>query len=258
MTLVRLETGGTLAEIVLDRPRQLNAMTPELVAELIDRIDEAEQAGARTLLFRAEGRAFSAGRDIAGAQPGVEDGGQVLADVFNPMVRRVADLAVPTVAAVQGACLGTGLGLALACDVVFAAHDAKIGSPFAQIGAVLDSGAHAAFVARIGPHRTLELVYSGRLLSGREAAEWGLVNRSVEGAELLEQTRAFARAVASGPTAAFAESKRIVHRLTSGGLSLSEVLGAEAAAQSRASRTNDYVEGFTAFLEKRTPTFHGR
>ena len=64
--------------------------------------------------------------------------------------------------------------------------------------------------------------------------------------------------MASGPTAAFAESKRIVHRLTSGGLSLSEVLGAEAAAQSRASRTNDYVEGFTAFLEKRTPTFHGR
>jgi enoyl-CoA hydratase/carnithine racemase len=258
MTLVRLDVEGTLGEIVLDRPRQLNAMTPELVSELLDRIAEAERAGLRALLFRAEGRAFSAGRDIAGAQPGVEDGGQVLADVFNPMVRRVADLEVPTCAAVQGACLGTGLGLALACDVVFAAHDAKIGSPFAQIGAVLDSGAHAGFVSRIGPHRTLELVYSGRLLSGREAAEWGLVNRSVDGGDLLSETRAFARAVAGGPTAAFVESKRIVRRLTDDTLSLTDVLDAEAAAQSRASRTSDYVEGFTAFLDKRTPTFHGR
>lgn len=258
MTLVRLDVAGALGEIVLDRPRQLNAMTPEMVGELLARIADAERAGVRALLFRAEGRAFSAGRDIAGAQPGVEDGGQVLADVFNPMVRRVADLELPTFAAVQGACLGTGLGLALACDVVFAAHDAKIGSPFAQIGAVLDSGAHAAFVSRIGPHRTLELIYSGRLLSGREAAAWGLVNRSVDGAGLADGTRELARAVAGGPTAAFAESKRIVRRLTDGVLSLTDVLDAEAAAQSRASRTGDYVEGFTAFLDKRTPVFHGR
>ena len=256
--LVRLVTDGPYGEIVLDRPRQLNAMSADLVTELLERVGEAERAGLRALLFRSEGRAFSAGRDISDAQPGTEDGGQVLADIFNPMVRRVADLPLPTIAAVQGACLGTGLGLALACDVVFAAHDAKIGSPFAQIGAVLDSGAHAALLAALGPHRTLELVYSGRLLSGREAAEWGLVNRSVDGTELLDVARDFARTVANGPTAAFGESKRLIRRLTDHGLSLQEVLDAEAQAQSRASKTEDYVEGFTAFLQKRTPTFKGR
>ena len=100
---------------------------------------------------------------------------------------------MPTIAAVHGACLGTGLGLALACDIVYAADDARIGSPFARIGAVLDSGAHAAFVSRVGPHRALELIYTGRLLSGREAAEWGLVNRSVAGADLVRRTRELAR-----------------------------------------------------------------
>ncbi len=118
------------------------------------------------------------------------------------------------IAAVQGACLGTGLGLALACDIVYAADDARIGSPFARIGAVLDSGAHAAFVSRVGPHRALELVYTGRLLSGREAEQWGLVNRSVAGADLLRRTRELAASIARGPTAAFLEvqATRAHHR----------------------------------------------
>ena len=165
---------------------------------------------------------------------------------------------VPTFAAVQGACLGTGLGLALACDVVYVADDAKIGSPFAQIGAVLDSGAHLAFTTRIGAHRTLELVYSGRLLSGVEAAAWGLVNASYPVEELLPTTRSLAARVANGPTQAFLQSKRLVRTLVDDGLPLADVLDAEAEAQRQASRTEDYVEGFTAFLEKRRPTFHGR
>jgi enoyl-CoA hydratase/carnithine racemase len=159
---------------------------------------------------------------------------------------------------VHGACLGTGLGLALACDVSYAADDARIGSPFARIGAVLDSGAHAALVSRIGPHRTLELVYTGRLLSGREAAEWGLVNRSVAGTDLVRRTREMARAIAHGPTTAFLESKRIVGLIADTFPSRADLLAAEAAAQGRASRTHDYQDGITAFQEKRKPTFTGR
>jgi 2-(1,2-epoxy-1,2-dihydrophenyl)acetyl-CoA isomerase len=256
--LARLEVREGVAEIVLDRPAKMNAMTSEMVRRLRDLLGEVAGTGARAVLIRGEGRAFSAGRDIAGAQPGVEDGGQVLEDVFNPLMLEVAELPLPTFAAVHGACLGTGLGVALACDVVYAAHDARIGSPFAQIGAVLDSGAHQAFVARLGPHRALEMVYTGRLLSGREAAGWGLVNASFELDRLLDQTREVAGRVASGPTAAFLESKRLVRAVLDDGLSLAEVLTAEAEAQRRASRSEDYVEGFTAFLEKRTPTFRGR
>lgn len=256
--LARFEVQNGVAEIVLARASKMNAMSPEMVTELTRAFSEAEQSGARAVLVHAEGRAFSAGRDISGARPGEEDGGQVLEEVFNPLMRQVASLAVPTFAAVQGACLGTGLGVALACDVVYVAHDAKIGSPFAQIGAVLDSGAHHAFVTRIGPHRTLELIYTGRLLSGREAAAWGLVNASYEADTLLDTARKAAARVAAGPTLAFAESKRIVRSMLEGQLSYQDALDAEAAAQRRASRTEDYVEGFTAFLDKRTPTFRGR
>lgn len=254
---VRLTFEEQLAHVTLDRPKQLNAMTEEMTAELRHALRQAESASCRALLITAEGRAFSAGRDIAQVQPGTEDGGEVLSRVFNPLIRQVADMPVPTIAAVQGACLGVGLGLALACDVVFVADDAKVGSPFAKIGAVLDSGAHQAFMTRLGSARALYLIYSGLLISGKEASDWGLVSRSVPPADLQAEAHAFAAAVANGPTAAFVESKRLVRQITERDMSLADVLDAEAAAQSRASRTRDYVEGFTAFLDRRAPAFTG-
>jgi enoyl-CoA hydratase/carnithine racemase len=255
---VRLSVDDGVAELVLDRPDKMNAMSVAMVHELIECLDAAETAGARALLVRGEGRAFCSGRDLAEADPLHEDGEAILRDLVNPLMARMSGLAMPTIAAVHGACLGTGLGLALACDIAYAADDARIGSPFARIGAVLDSGAHAAFVSRVGPHRALELVYTGRLLSGREAAEWGLVNRSVAGADLVRRTREMARTVAQGPTAAFLESKRIVRTIQDESPSLADLLAAEAAAQGRASRTHDYQDGLTAFQEKRRPAFTGR
>jgi 2-(1,2-epoxy-1,2-dihydrophenyl)acetyl-CoA isomerase len=254
---VLLTFDGNLAELVLNRPAKMNAMNSAMVRELSESLDKVESEGARALLVRGEGRAFSSGRDLGDADPLHEDGEAILRDVFNPLIDRLAGLAVPTIAAVQGACLGTGLGLALACDIIYAADDARIGSPFARIGAVLDSGAHAAFVARVGAHRALELIYTGRLLSGREAAEWGLVNRSVAGADLVRRTREMAASIARGPTAAFVESKRIVRSISDTSPSFAEVLAAEAAAQGRASRTHDYQDGISAFQEKRKPAFSG-
>jgi 2-(1,2-epoxy-1,2-dihydrophenyl)acetyl-CoA isomerase len=254
---VLLTIEGGVAELVLNRPDKMNAMNLAMVHDIADSLDAVEHAGARALLVRGEGRAFCSGRDLADADPLHEDGEAVLRDVFNPVIERIAGVAVPTIAAVHGACLGTGLGLAMACDIVYAADDARIGSPFARIGAVLDSGAHAAFVSRVGPHRALELVYTGRLLSGREAAEWGLVNRSVAGADLVRRTREMAVSIARGPTAAFLESKRLVRAITDCAPSFADVLAAEAAAQGRASRTHDYQDGISAFQEKRKPSFTG-
>ena len=254
--LLHIDRG--VAELVLNRPDKLNAMNDAMVAALLESLDTVVSSNVRALLVRGNGRAFCSGRDLAGADPLHEDGEQILRDVFNPVMQRVRDLPIPTIAAVQGACLGTGLGLALACDLLYVADDARVGSPFARIGAVLDSGAHAAFVTRIGPHRALELIYTGRLLSGREAAEWGLANRSVAGADLLRRTRELAsqQICAKGPTAAFRESKQIV-RILEENLPFSDVLAAEAAAQGRASKTHDYQDGITAFQEKRTPAFTG-
>lgn len=250
-----LEQG--VATLTLNRPAALNAMTESMVEQIIAGVAQATADGATVLLVRAEGRGFCAGRDLGGAKPGEEDGGEVLATIFNPMVRAVADLTIPTVAAVQGACLGTGLGLALACDVILAADNAKFGSPFGKIGAVLDSGGHKAFVDRLGPAVAMDLIYSGRFLSGTEAAAAGLVARALPADQLDAEARSYAAALAAGPTLAFAESKRLVRELSDTGLSLEQTLEQEAGAQSRSSRTADYVEGFTAFLERRTPTFRG-
>ncbi|HEX6312134.1 MAG TPA: enoyl-CoA hydratase-related protein [Acidimicrobiia bacterium] len=254
---VLLELDGPYGELLLNRPDKINAVNEAMVAGLHARLDEAQNAGVRALVVRGAGRGFCAGRDLDDAEPLDEDGEAILNESLNPLVARLAEFPAPTFCALHGPALGTGLGLALACDVVYAADDARIGSPFARIGAVLDSGAHDFLVRRIGAHRTLELVYTGRLLSGREAADWGIVNRAVARLDLVPRVAAMARRTAEGPTAAFLASKRLVRRIADDGLAFADVLRAEAAAQGVASRTDDYREGIGAFQEKRTPRFVG-
>ncbi|MFZ1888856.1 MAG: enoyl-CoA hydratase-related protein [Candidatus Binataceae bacterium] len=255
---VDLRITGSVAEIVLNRPDKLNAVNDAMAAELGEVLDGAEREGVRAMLLRGEGAGFCAGRDLADAAPGNEDGEEILERVANPLIKRLALFPAPTFAAVHGACLGLGLGLALGCDVVYIADDAKIGSPFARIGAVLDSGGHSFFVSRLGTHRALELIYTGRLLSGAEAAAWGLVNVSMPKDKVLEHARAVAAQVANGPTAAFMESRRIVRRIDEEGLGLLAVLKCEARAQGVAGRTGDYKEGIGAFQQKRAPKFTGK
>jgi 2-(1,2-epoxy-1,2-dihydrophenyl)acetyl-CoA isomerase len=254
---VNLSVDGALAEVALNRPDKLNAMREADVREIVVALDRAEEQHVRALIVRGEGAGFCAGRDLSEADPGNEDGEKILETVVNPVIRRIATFPAPTFAAVHGPCLGLGLGLALACDIVYIADDAKIGSPFARIGAVLDSGGHSFFVERLGTHRALELVYSGKLLSGVEAAALGLVNQSFPADAVVDRTRKFAAQVASGPTAAFMESKRLVRRIGEEGLGLFEVLRREAISQGVAARTEDYKEGISAFLQKRPPKFSG-
>jgi 2-(1,2-epoxy-1,2-dihydrophenyl)acetyl-CoA isomerase len=255
---VDLTIGDSLAEIVLNRPDKLNAINEAMAKELVAAFDRVEGAAVRALLLRGEGAGFCAGRDLADADPGNEDAEAILEGMVNPIIKRIAAFPVPTFAAVHGACLGVGLGMALACDVVYCADDAKIGSPFARIGAVLDSGGHSFFAARLGLHRALELIYTGRLLSGVEAAQWGLTNQSLPREKLLEHTRSVAAQVANGPTAAFAQSKRLMRRIDEEALGLFAVLRCEAQAQGAAGKTADYKEGIGAFQQKRAPRVVGR
>lgn len=252
--MITLSLDGALAEITLDAPEKLNALSLEAIGELDAAYAEAEASGVRALVLRGEGRAFCAGRDIAGVDPATDDVLGYLGAV-EALMRRMAAFPAPTFAAVQGACLGVGLGLAIATDVVYVAKTAKVGSPFANLGAMLDSGGHSLLYERLGAHRALDLIYTGDLLSGSEAVEAGLFSRAVPVDELLEFTRERAARAASGPTQAFLASKRLVDRLRDE--ALWRVVAEENRAQAELRDTADYREGFAAFQAKRTPTFTG-
>lgn len=251
---VLLDHQGGTAVITLNRPKAKNALRPEDLALLGEKLDAVEASEARCLLLRGAGGSFSAGRDIAGADPATDDNEALLKTVFNPAIRRMREFPLPTIAMVEGPALGVGFGLAFACDIVLAAEDAVLGSPFRNIGCILDSGGHAMMVERIGRHRTLELIYTGRLLSGRQAADMGLINHAHAGADLARHAEAMAASIAAGPTVAFRISKRIVLAEAA----FDDALDLEAEGQAEALDTADGVEGFAAFQEKRRPAFHGR
>lgn len=256
--MIDLEISDGLAVVTLDAPQRMNALGPADLEELSRAYEDAEAAGVRALLLRAEGRGFCAGRDISGVDPATDDVEGYLGGLVEPLLRRMSAFPAPTFAAVQGACLGVGLGLAIATDVVYAAETARIGSPFANLGAVLDSGGHALFVDRLGAHRTLDLVYTGDLISGSEAVAAGLFSRAVPDVELQEFARAAAERAARGATQAFLASKRLVARIRDERLGLWEAMAAENAAQAALRGTADYAEGFRAFRQKRRPEFRGQ
>jgi enoyl-CoA hydratase/carnithine racemase len=151
--------------------------------------------------------------------------------------------------------LGVGLGLLIACDVVYVAENAKIGSPFANLGATLDSGGHALFFERLGAHRTLDLIYTAELMSGAEAVAAGLFSRAVPEADLLDFARERVVRASTGAIEAFRASKALVRELRDERLGLWASVDHENVAQGALCETEDYHEGFAAFQEKRTPVF---
>ena len=252
--MIDLAIDGAVAEITLNAPEKLNALSLEALRQLDDAYAEAAASGVRALVLRGEGRAFCAGRDIAGVDPETDDVPGYLGEVER-LMRRMADFPAPTFAAVQGACLGVGLGLAIATDVVYVADSAKVGSPFANLGAMLDSGGHALLYERLGAHRALDLIYTGDLLSGAEAVTAGLFSRAMPADEVLPFTRERAVRAASGATAAFVASKRLIARLRDA--RLWDAVAEETRGQEALRSTADYREGFAAFQQKRRPEFIG-
>ncbi|MGP3534329.1 enoyl-CoA hydratase/isomerase family protein [Microbacterium sp. RD1] len=256
--MIELQIDDGVATVVLAAPERVNALGERDLRDLDAAYGEAESAGVRALVLRGEGRAFCAGRDISGVDPATDDVSGYLDALLTPLLKRMAAFPAPTFAAAHGACLGVGLGLLIATDVVYVADNAKIGSPFAGLGAVLDSGGHALFFERLGAHRTLDLIYIGDLMSGEEAVRLGLFSRALPADEVLPAVERAARAAASGPTQAFLASKRIVAGLRDERAGLWDAMAAENAAQTALRDTVDYREGFAAFQSKRRPGFTGR
>lgn len=257
--MVRLTIAGGIAEIVLDAPYKLNAVDERALKDLGEAYDAAaagvREGTVRALVLRGEGRAFCAGRDLGSIEPGSDDAYSFLDAALTPLLRTMADFPAPTFAAAQGACLGVGLGLLIATDVVYVAENAKIGSPFANLGLALDSGGHWLFTERLGPHRALDLMYTGDLMTGAEAVAGGLFSRAVPAGDLLELTRTKAARAASGPLQALVASKQLVGRIRDERLGLWQAISGENDVQGVLGVSDDYREGLEAFREKRAPRF---
>lgn len=256
--MIDLTIEDDVATVVLNAPAKLNSLDEQALRDLGRAYDEADAAGVRALVLRGEGRAFCAGRDISAVDPRDDDVIGYLGDLVTPLLQRMSRFPAPTFAVAHGACLGVGLGLLIATDVVYVAESAKIGSPFAALGATLDSGGHALFVDRLGAHKTLDLIYTGRVMSGAEAVASGLFSRVLADDAVLQTTTDAAASAARGATAAFLASKQLVARIRDERLALWDSIEIENAAQAALCDTDDYREGFAAFQEKRKPEFRGR
>ncbi|MHA7294755.1 enoyl-CoA hydratase/isomerase family protein [Arthrobacter sp. HLT1-21] len=259
--MIELTIENNVAEIVLNAPAKLNSLDEEALGGLSNAYDEAAEAAAtgavRALVLRGEGRAFCAGRDISNVHPETDDAVAYLGGLVTPLLRKMAAFPAPTFAAAHGACLGVGLGLLVATDVVYVAEDAKLGSPFANLGATLDSGGHWLFTERLGAHRALDLIYTAELMTGTDAVAAGLFSRVMTADELLQRTRDTAQRVASGATGAFRASKELVAAIRDRRLGLWESISEENKAQGDLCGSDDYAEGFAAFQDKRKPVFRG-
>ena len=215
---------------------------------------EAQELGARCLVLRGTERVFSAGWDIGSIDSNANDPMAMIEEIVAPLCRCLRELHMPTIAAVAGPALGFGFGLAMCCDIVLAEETALLGSPFRHIGMVPDTGTHHVLLSRLGYGRAAELIYTGRLLSGCEAAESQLVNRAVAVGTVAAEADAMARQIASGPTVALNLSKQI---LQAGGR-FEEMMAREAEALKTCFGTADLREGMSAFMQKRAPVFKGR
>lgn len=259
--MISLSIANGVAEVVLNAPHKLNSLDEQALVDLTQAYDDAAAAASRgevrALLLRGEGRAFCAGRDIQNVTPKSDDAQAYLEGLVQPLLQQLAAFPAPTFAAAQGACLGVGLGLLLATDVVYVAENAKFGSPFAKLGATLDSGGHWYFTERLGMHRTLDLIYTAELISGTEAVAQGMFSRAMPPNELLDTTRQIVTKVATGATGAFKASKELVAHIRDQRLGLWDAMTEENAEQARLCKTDDYAEGFRAFQEKREPKFTG-
>jgi 2-(1,2-epoxy-1,2-dihydrophenyl)acetyl-CoA isomerase len=254
--LYRLD--GGVAHVSLNDPDSRNAVSRVLGDELIDALRRAS-CEARAVLLTGEGKGFCSGANLAATpldqNDPARDPGVALDAYMHPMVLALRMLDMPVVTAVHGAAAGIGSSLALAGDVILCGQSAYFVQAFRHVGLVGDGGATWLLSHAVGRVRAMELLLLGERLPAEKALEWGLVTRVVPDDDLREAAMAMARELAAGP-----RSLGMIKRTAwaAADSSLEAAMAAERAAQRDASRTDDFVEGVTAFRDKRQPRFKGR
>ncbi len=258
------EARGAVAVVTLNRPQSLNSFTRAMHRELWSVLDRIESdKSIRALVVTGAGRGFCAGADLAefDFEPGPDlarraDPGPLIDEAFNPTVRRLQALRVPTVAAVNGVAAGAGASLAMTCDLAVAAPNAVFIQAFSKIGLVPDAGGSWFLVRRLGLARALGCAMLGDKLSAVDAKEQGMIwDVAAEGEDCIEAALRLARRLADMPTQALVQTRKLLRAAASNDLDTQ--LDAERDTQSALGRTHDYIEGVMAFREKRSPRFKG-
>ncbi|QQR86337.1 MAG: 2-(1,2-epoxy-1,2-dihydrophenyl)acetyl-CoA isomerase [Flavobacteriales bacterium] len=247
---------GSVATIRLNRPDKLNSFDREMALEVIAALDQCKSdANVRAVLLSGEGRAFSAGQDLAEAiAPGtkIED---ILTTQYNPIVRRLRALPKPVVGAVNGVAAGAGANIAYACDLTLAAESANFIQSFINIGLIPDSGGTHTLPRLVGMQRAFGQMILAPKVSAKDAEAQGMIWKCVPDADLMNEATALATRLAAMPTKAIALTKEALNRAQYN--TLDAQLDAENELQTIAGRSHDYNEGVQAFLEKRKPVYKG-
>jgi len=251
---------GGIARLTLNRPDKLNSFNTQMHGEVRDALATLPSSGARVLVLTGAGRGFCAGQDLGDrtVAPGsaAVDLGESIDKHYKPLVLALHGLPMPVIAAVNGVAAGAGANIALACDIVIAAHSASFVQAFSKLGLLPDSGGTWTLPRLIGQARSLGLTLLGEKLPAETAAAWGMIWQCVADAELGSTVDALARRLAAAPTRGLAWTKAAIR----GGWqrTLAEQLDVERDAQRELGRSSDYAEGVAAFVEKRAPRFTGR
>jgi len=256
---ILLEIADGAARLTLNRPDRLNSFTVQMHDEVSRALEAVSKSDARVLVLTGAGRGFCAGQDlsdraVAPSGDGV-DLGDSLEKRYNPLVRRLANIEMPVICAVNGVAAGAGANIALACDIVIAAKSAKFIQSFANIGLIPDSGGTWTLPRLAGQARAMGLALTGEPLTAERAEAWGLIWKCVDDDKLTEEVSALAAKFASAPTRGLAMTKQLIRDGATRGFA--EQLDVERDAQRALGRTHDYKEGVGAFMEKRPPKFTG-
>jgi len=258
---VDVNRDGAAVKIALNRPERMNAWSEGLSKDLLAVLREvAADEGVRAVLLTGNGRAFCSGADLKdGADDAVAgklDTHTTLTRWYHPIVTTIREMPKPVLTAVNGPAAGAGLSLALAGDLVVAAESAYFMLAFVGIGLVPDGGASLFVPSRVGFARAAEMAMLGERVSAAKAVDWGLINAAWPDAEFASKADAMLAKLAAGPTRSYAGSKReLNHWLYD---RMAAHLELEASIQGELATSADFIEGVSAFLQKRPPEFGGK
>jgi 2-(1,2-epoxy-1,2-dihydrophenyl)acetyl-CoA isomerase len=258
---VTLLRDGAAARIELNRPETMNAWNRQLGSDLLDAITTvSHDTGVRAVEIGGAGRGFSSGADLRAGFDSTPEGHPdvltVLHELYHPIILGVRNMSKPVVAAVNGPAVGIGCSLALACDLIVAARSTYFLLAFVNIGLVPDGGSSVFVPARAGFARAMQMSMLGERVGADQALVWGLINYVVEDAELSVEVGGLIERLAAGPTRSYAGAKRQLNARIYAGIE--QQLELEAQIQQQQAATADFVEGVTAFAEKRPAHFTGR